>query len=52
MKGLVLAELALKAGFPPGIVNVISGAGLTGELLSSHMQIRRVLRACWKDQNV
>ncbi|KAF2159958.1 hypothetical protein M409DRAFT_37826 [Zasmidium cellare ATCC 36951] len=42
LSGLVLAELALKAGFPPGIVNVVSGAGPTGELLSSHMQIRRI----------
>ncbi|KAK4500577.1 hypothetical protein PRZ48_008766 [Zasmidium cellare] len=42
LSGLVLAELALKAGFPPGIVNVVSGASATGELLSSHMRIRRI----------
>ncbi len=40
LQGLLLARLALEAGFPPGIVNVISGAGPTGELLSSHMKIR------------
>lgn len=31
-----------QAGFPPGIVNIISGAGDTGALLSSHMQIRKI----------
>lgn len=39
-KGIFLAQLCLEAGFPPGIVNVISGAGDTGALLSSHMKIR------------
>ncbi|KAJ9602733.1 hypothetical protein H2200_012927 [Cladophialophora chaetospira] len=42
MIGLLLVQLALEAGFPPGIVNVVSGAGPTGELLSSHMKIRRI----------
>ncbi|THC89608.1 hypothetical protein EYZ11_010940 [Aspergillus tanneri] len=38
--GILLAQLATKAGFPPGIVNIVSGAAETGELLSSHMKIR------------
>ncbi|KEF58269.1 uncharacterized protein A1O9_06195 [Exophiala aquamarina CBS 119918] len=42
LSGLFLAQLALDAGFPPGIVNVVSGAGPTGELLSSHMTIRKI----------
>ncbi|KAL7893287.1 aldehyde dehydrogenase domain-containing protein [Trichoderma sp. SZMC 28014] len=37
-----LAQLALQAGVPPGIVQVISGAGETGALLSSHMKIRKI----------
>jgi aldehyde dehydrogenase (NAD+) len=41
-QGVLLAQLALEAGFPPGIVSVVSGAGETGALLSSHMQIRCV----------
>ncbi|KAK5047945.1 hypothetical protein LTR84_006135 [Exophiala bonariae] len=42
LSGLLLAQLAHEAGFPSGIVNVISGAGATGELLSSHMKIRKI----------
>ncbi|KAK5679653.1 hypothetical protein LTR17_027585 [Elasticomyces elasticus] len=42
LSGLFLARLALEAGFPPGIVNVVSGAGATGELLSTHMKIRKI----------
>lgn len=40
LKAPFLAQLALQAGVPPGIVQVISGAGETGALLSSHMKIR------------
>ncbi|KIW51484.1 hypothetical protein, variant [Exophiala xenobiotica] len=42
LSGIFLAQLCLEAGFPPGIVNVISGAGDTGALLSSHMKIRKI----------
>ena len=42
LSGILLAQLATQAGFPPGIINVVSGAGQTGELLSSHMRIRRI----------
>ncbi|KAA8646690.1 aldehyde dehydrogenase family protein [Aspergillus tanneri] len=42
LSGILLAQLATKAGFPPGIVNIVSGAAETGELLSSHMKIRKI----------
>ena len=38
----MLAPLFKEAGFPDGVVNVISGAGPTGELLARHMQIRMI----------
>jgi acyl-CoA reductase-like NAD-dependent aldehyde dehydrogenase len=33
---LLLAELAVKAGLPPGLINVIPGAATTGESLVTH----------------
>lgn len=39
---LALAPLFEKAGFPKGVIQVITGAGQTGALLSSHMRIRKV----------
>ena len=39
---LAVAALFDRAGFPPGVVQVITGAGATGALLSSHMRIRKV----------
>jgi acyl-CoA reductase-like NAD-dependent aldehyde dehydrogenase len=33
LTGLEYAQLALKAGFPPGVINVINGGGDTGRLL-------------------
>ena len=39
---LALGELIVKAGFPPGTINIISGAGATGTLLASHMNIRKI----------
>ncbi|KIY01115.1 uncharacterized protein Z520_02667 [Fonsecaea multimorphosa CBS 102226] len=42
LSGVFLGQLCHEAGIPPGVVNVISGAGETGALLSSHMQIRRI----------
>ena len=36
-----IAELAVEAGFPPGVFNIISGHGLpSGQILSRHMDIR------------
>lgn len=37
---LAVAALIAEAGFPPGVVNFISGGGETGALLASHMKIR------------
>jgi aldehyde dehydrogenase (NAD+) len=39
---LALAELYAEAGFPPGVVQFLSGAASTGALLSSHMQISKI----------
>jgi aldehyde dehydrogenase (NAD+) len=36
----LIADLISEAGFPPGVLNIISGGGETGALLASHMQIR------------
>jgi aldehyde dehydrogenase (NAD+) len=32
---LIIARLIKEAGFPPGVVNFISGDGVTGALMSS-----------------
>lgn len=37
---LMIADLIPVAGFPPGVLNIISGDGETGALLASSMQIR------------
>ncbi|KFZ24418.1 hypothetical protein V502_01104 [Pseudogymnoascus sp. VKM F-4520 (FW-2644)] len=37
---LMVADIIPKAGFPPGVLNIISGGGETGALLASNMQIR------------
>lgn len=39
---LVVAPLFEEAGFPPGVVQVLTGAGSTGALLSSHMRVSKV----------
>ena len=39
---LQFGELIVRAGFPPGVINLLSGAGTTGTLLASHMQIQRI----------
>ncbi|ETN47266.1 uncharacterized protein HMPREF1541_01458 [Cyphellophora europaea CBS 101466] len=35
-------ELVNEAGFPPGVINVLTGAGTTGSLLASHMDIAKI----------
>jgi len=41
--GLVAARLVKEAGFPPGVINVISGFGkVAGAALSSHMDVDKV----------
>ncbi|KAJ5239856.1 hypothetical protein N7468_004475 [Penicillium chermesinum] len=42
LSSLYLGKLANEAGIPPGVINFISGAGLTGALLASHMGIDKV----------
>jgi aldehyde dehydrogenase (NAD+) len=39
---LALGPLIIEAGFPPGVFQVLSGDGVTGALLSSHMRVRKV----------
>jgi aldehyde dehydrogenase (NAD+) len=39
---IAVAELFKEAGFPPGVVNFVSGARLTGELLASHPHINKI----------
>lgn len=39
---LAIAPLFERAGIPRGVIQVVTGAGPTGALLSSHMRIRKV----------
>lgn len=39
---LELVKLAEKAGFPPGVINVVTGDGKVGQALTSSMQIDKV----------
>lgn len=39
---LATATLFEKAGFPPGVVQIITGPGSTGALLAQHMRIRKI----------
>ncbi|KAF9517204.1 hypothetical protein BS47DRAFT_1375719 [Hydnum rufescens UP504] len=39
---LGLAKVIAAAGFPPGVINIISGAGPTGGYLSAHPLIRKI----------
>lgn len=39
---LSMARLFKEAGFPPGVVQFISGGGATGSLLSSHAKIAKI----------
>lgn len=41
-QSLYLSGLSVEAGFPPGIIQVLSGLGDTGKLLSEHMEIRKI----------
>ena len=43
LSGLYAAQLVKKAGFPPGVINVISGFGkIAGAALSAHMDVDKV----------
>jgi aldehyde dehydrogenase (NAD+) len=39
---LVVTRLLAEAGFPAGVVNVLTGAGKTGSLLSAHMDVDHI----------
>lgn len=39
---LALGRLVIEAGFPPGVINLVTGAGTTGSLMSSHMGIQKL----------
>ncbi|KAJ9637545.1 hypothetical protein H2204_004694 [Knufia peltigerae] len=39
---LYLGQLFKEAGFPPGVVNLISGAAKVGALMASHMDIAKI----------
>ena len=46
LTALMMCDLALKAGFPPGVLNVVSGFGDTaGEAICRHPDIGKVLAA-------
>jgi len=42
LTALLLAELVGEAGFPPGVVNVVTGAGATGAALAGHPGLDKV----------
>ncbi|KAI7906766.1 aldehyde dehydrogenase domain-containing protein [Cokeromyces recurvatus] len=43
LSALKVAQLIVEAGFPPGVVNIITGYGpITGEALSRHMKVAKV----------
>jgi len=43
LSGLVAASLIKEAGFPPGVINIISGIGkIAGAALSSHMDVDKI----------
>jgi len=37
-----LGRFIAAAGFPPGVINIVTGAGKTGALLAEHMDIRKI----------
>jgi aldehyde dehydrogenase (NAD+) len=42
LSALAIAPLIADAGFPPGVINIVSGGGNTGALLAKHMRIRLI----------
>ena len=39
---ILLARLALEAGFPPGVINVVTGDGASGAALVRHPEVRKI----------
>lgn len=42
LTALYLAQLVIEAGFPPGVVNILTGPGLTGAAITAHMDVDKV----------
>lgn len=42
LSALLFAELCQEAGLPPGVVNIVSGDGATGELITAHPDIDKI----------
>ncbi|TME14606.1 MAG: aldehyde dehydrogenase family protein [Chloroflexi bacterium] len=42
LSALLFAEICQQADLPPGVVNIITGAGKTGSLLVSHPDVKKV----------
>jgi aldehyde dehydrogenase (NAD+) len=42
LSALYASKLAVEAGIPPGVINIISGYGATGAAISNHMKIKKV----------
>ena len=42
LSAMVFAEICMQAELPPGVVNIVTGAGKTGSLLVSHPGVRKV----------
>jgi aldehyde dehydrogenase (NAD+) len=43
LSALYVCALVVEAGFPPGVINVLSGFGPTaGAALASHMDVRKI----------
>ena len=42
LTALLFAEIALQAGLPPGVVNIVTGDGDTGRLLVAHPAVQKI----------
>lgn len=42
LTALLMGDLFIKAGFPKGVINIITGLGATGEKLSQHKLISKI----------
>ena len=42
LTAMLLAELSVHAGIPPGVVNIVNGDGCVGELLTDHGDIDKI----------
>lgn len=42
LTALLFAEICQEAGLPPGVVNIVTGAGATGEALVQHPEVAKI----------